>query len=141
MIHLRRISKLIGLSRISKTLVVGGVATAADFALLVGFVQFGGWTPQKANVPSLVLGALIQFLGNRYFVFKHARHNHFGKQMLGFAAAEAAALLVNAGLYYALVTWTNINFALARPLGTFLVFSLFSYPMWALVFKSKQTTF
>lgn len=126
-----------GTMRISRTAVVGGLASLVDFMVLITLVRGAGLSPQAANIPSLIAGTSVQFFGNRHFVFQ-AAHGHLGKQLTGFVAAEVVALTLNAAIYYALVTWTPINFAAARPLGTFLVFTLFSYPVWSLVFRHKQ---
>ncbi len=127
----------IGSMRISRTAIVGGAASLIDFMVLIALVRGADISPQAANVPSLIVGTSVQFFGNRHYVFQ-AAHGHIGKQLTGFVLAEIVALSLNAAIYYGLVTWTPINYAAARPLGTFLVFTLFSYPLWSLVFRSKS---
>jgi putative flippase GtrA len=98
------------------------------------------WTPfpqTAADNIGLMVGALIQFVGCRYFVFK-ARAGSLPRQAAGFAAAEVATLLLNMAVLWALRS------ALPRGIGesdllallsTFVVFAGFSYPVWHLVFK------
>jgi hypothetical protein len=57
------------------------------------------------------------------------------RQIAGFAATEAATLALNGLAFHVLVTFTPVPYPLARPAGTFLVFVLFSFPMWRLVFR------
>src|SRR5688500_2997687 len=94
---LNRVKK--DLTSLPKTLIVGAIATAADMATLAIMVQISGFTPQSANIPSLVIGSLIQFVGNRYISFHGAREGQVHKQMLGFFIAEIAALTLNAFLF------------------------------------------
>jgi len=121
-----------------KTLIVGAAATLADLASLAILVQTFEFSPQQANVPSLIIGSLVQFFGNRYISFHGAREGKIAKQMFGFFIAEMGALALNAILFYALVTWTSLSYAIARPLGTFVVFFGLSYPAWRYIFRSHQ---
>lgn len=121
-----------------KTVLVGAAATLADMATLGILVQFLNYSPQIANLPSLIVGSFIQFIGNRYVSFHGAKEGNASKQMLGFFLAELAALALNAGIFYALITWTSLNYALARPLGSLAVFFGLSYPAWIYIFGSHR---
>jgi putative flippase GtrA len=118
----------------SKTALVGGLATVMDVGVLTLLVQGFLLTPRAANFPSLFVGSLIQFLGNRYFVFK-AGGREFGRHAVGFVSTEFIAFFLNGVSFDVLVHWTSINYVLARLLGTFIVFVSFSYPMWRWVFR------
>ena len=116
---------------------MGGLATAVDLLSLILMVSMFGMEPKTANVPSLLAGAGVQFVGNRHFVFG-AKGTRLQQQLMGFFAVEIAAFFLNAMGFYAMVTWTTVPYALARPLVSFAVFGGFSYPLWTLVFR-KQT--
>ncbi len=133
-------TKLGRLWRFAKSLLVGGLATLADFAALTALIELAHVREIVANVPALAVGALVQFLGCRHLVFQAAR-GHLGKQLLGFAVVELATLALNGVAFHLLVTVAEAPYWLARPLGTFGVFVGFSYPLWKWVFKSslKQT--
>lgn len=62
------------------------------------------------------------------------------RQLVGFASVELATLALNGVAYHLLVTLTPIPYALARPLGTFLVFAAFSYPLWHRVFRPRPAS-
>ena len=51
---------------------VGGVATAAHYALLVTLVEAAHWAPPLAAGAGAALGAQLGFVGNRAFTFAHA---------------------------------------------------------------------
>ena len=50
---------------------VGGVATAAHYAVLAGLVEAGHWPPPLAAGAGAALGAQLGFVGNRWFTFAH----------------------------------------------------------------------
>jgi putative flippase GtrA len=120
-------------ARFARSAMVGGAATVTDFVALVLLVEVAGLTPRAANVPALVAGALVQFLGNRHFTFR-AAGGAWGRQAARFAVAEAVTLALNAGAFWAL-TGAGVPYVLARPVGTFLIFVGVSYPLWQRVFK------
>jgi putative flippase GtrA len=122
--------------RFAKSLLVGGVATLADFAALTALIELAHLHETVANVPALCVGALVQFIGCRHLVFQAAR-GHLGKQLLGFAVVELATLALNGVAFHLLVTQAGAPYWLARPLGTFAVFVGFSYPLWKWVFRSS----
>jgi putative flippase GtrA len=123
------------LASLLKTLIIGCFATAVDVAVLTFLVQSFELTPQQANIPSLFVGSFVQFLGNRYVSFQGASQGSIFKQITGFFLAELAALTLNAILFYGLVTWTPISYAIARLISTFLVFFGLSYPAWRTIFR------
>lgn len=50
---------------------VGGLATAAHYALLIAGVELAGWPPWLASGFGAVVGAQVAFLGNRRYTFAH----------------------------------------------------------------------
>jgi putative flippase GtrA len=113
---------------------VGLVATVVDLAVLAALVEVFALSPQLANLPALAAGAVVQFIGCRHLVFA-AAEGDLRRQITGFAATELATLALNGLSFHLLVTFTPVPYPLARPVGTFLVFILFSFPMWRLVFR------
>jgi putative flippase GtrA len=107
-----------------------------DLGLLVLLVRSGS-PPTQANLPSLFAGSTLQFLGNRYWVFR-AGHRPLGKQLLLFVVAEAIAFFLNWLGFDLLVRHTSIYYPLARPVTVTLVFFGFSYPAWKWVFRSAM---
>lgn len=116
---------------------VGVAATVADLVVLALLVEVATLPPTVANVPALLVGAAVQFAGCRHLVFD-AAEGSLRRQLAGFAVAEAGTLALNGLAFHLLVTLTPVPYALARALGTFLVFVGFSYPIWHVVFRVRR---
>ena len=56
---------------LSRYTLVGGVATAVHYLVLVACVEFGGWAPWLASGAGAVVGAQVAYAGNRSFTFAH----------------------------------------------------------------------
>ena len=115
----------------------GGAATVTDLAVIAIATFVLHLDPRVANVPALLAGALVQFLGNRHYAFKSASGS-LKRQLVLFAITEAVALTLNAVLYHAVATafvLTPAAAVLARALTTNLVYLLWSYPVWKRVFR------
>lgn len=131
-------SRQAALWRFVRNCIAGSVASLCYFAVYLPLRHWAGISQTAADNVGLIVGAVIQFLGCRYFVFR-ARAGHLGKQAAGFMLAEAFTLLLNM-----LMLWL-LRLALPPAIGqhdalalvsTFVVFVVFSYPVWHLVFKS-----
>jgi putative flippase GtrA len=114
---------------------VGIVATLVDMAVLALLVELVGLSPQAANVPALLAGAVVQFLGCRHVVFKSAQGSVM-QQTIGFALTEAGTLALNGLVFHLLVSVSPLPYAVARAVGTFVVFIGFSFPLWKRVFRA-----
>jgi putative flippase GtrA len=122
--------------KIIRTAMVGLLASAGSLGVLTILIQVCHLPPTEANIPSLATGTAIQFLGNRYFAFRSTQ-NSAVFQLLGFLVSEAIAFGMNVYLFNFLVESLGAHFLVARLLGTFIVFILFSFPTWCfLVFRS-----
>lgn len=122
--------------KLSKSLIVGAVATGARAAALVVLVQGIGINDQVSNVASLMLGSVIQFFGNRNVAFKSK--GSIKLQTVIFAGGELASLGLNAAGYHLLITKTSMNYIIASQLVTGVVFFGFSYPLWRFIFSGKR---
>jgi len=127
--------------RFVRNCLTGGVATAVYFLVYLPLFHLGGLPQGVADNVGLVVGAGVQFLGARYFVFR-ARQGAVHKQLVGFALVEALTLLANMILLFAarqLLPGAAAQSDLLVLGTTFLVFAVFSYPAWHLVFRSPKT--
>jgi putative flippase GtrA len=124
--------------RFLRSALTGGAATLADVAVIgiaVGLFQVA---PRAANVPALLVGAAIQFFGNRHYAFR-ASSGGLARHAILFAVVEVVALALNALLYDAVASRLPLDAGgamVARALTTNLVFVLWSYPAWRRVFAS-----
>ncbi len=127
------------IARFLRNCVTGLVATAGYFAVyapLYWWLQLPQWTADNAG---LVVGAVLQFIGARYFVFR-AASGRLRTQIPAFMLAELATLLMNMGLLALLRALLPAAIATADWLvlaSSFVVFAGFSYPIWHLVFRPR----
>ena len=124
--------------RFTKCVVTGLLASFADMTLLVVLVEWFHIAPPTANLPSLILGSGIQFLGNRHVVFHVERKGRLSHQMTLFAVTEGASFALNAVGFYLVVHGTQIPYFLARPIISLCVFGGFSFPVWGKIFREKK---
>jgi putative flippase GtrA len=122
----------------ARSALTGGAATLADLAVIALATGVLHASPKAANVPALLVGAVVQFFGNKHFAFR-ARGGDLRRQAALFVATEAVALVLNAALYHAVASFVPLvpaTAVLARALTTNLVFLLWSYPVWKRVFAA-----
>jgi putative flippase GtrA len=128
--------------RFLRAALAGGAATLVDLAVLALLVSGFGFAPRVANVPALVAGGIVNFLGNRHFAFR-AGHGPLVKQAVGYSVVEVVALALNGVLFdLAMVMLRGLPHAPAlayagvRLVTSHLVFLAWSYPLWRLVFRT-----
>jgi len=117
-----------------RSTMVGAGAVVLDIGSLSLMVRVFGWSPEAANVPSLVLGMIWMFFGNKYFAF-HDHSRNLARQGGKFLAIEFVAILLNIGFFHFLVTKTGlVDYPeIARAIGTNITYLCFSYPLWTLL--------
>lgn len=113
---------------------MGTVATLMDMGSLILLVKWAGLTADQANFPSLAMGAIFQFFTHRHYVFR-AASGSISKQAVLFTIVELIALGLNGVVYHWIISGTSVNYVLARPLGTAIVYCGFSFPFWRWIFK------
>lgn len=122
--------------------VAGIGATVADIATLALLVSVLHVDARLASVPALVVGGVVNFLGNRHFAFR-AQAGHVGKQAAGYTAVELVALALNGLLYdtvLRLVPGARALYWLVRLVTSHAVFLGWSYPLWGRVFRVRPLT-
>jgi putative flippase GtrA len=132
-------TKLIQLLRAGLT---GIAATAADIAALALLVSVFHVDPRIANVPALIVGGIVNFVGNRHFAFR-AQAGPLAAQAAGYTAVELVALALNGLLFDAvlrLVPGARAAYALVRLATSHAVFLGWSYPLWRRVFAAPPRT-
>ncbi|MGD0524319.1 MAG: GtrA family protein [Polyangiaceae bacterium] len=125
------------LAQLLRAGVAGLAATGSDLAALTVLVSVLHVDPRIANVPALLVGGVVNFVGNRHFAFR-AQRGHVGKQAVGYTAVELVALALN-GFLYDLVLRTvpeasHLYWAV-RLVTSHVVFLAWSYPLWRKVFR------
>lgn len=124
---------------VARSGVAGVAATLSDLATLTLLVKLFGLDPRAANVPALLVGAVVNFIGNRRYAF-HAAQGGAAKQAVGYSLVEAVALALNGGLYEGVLRafpQVGSMFWLVRLVVSCAVFLGWSYPLWRRVFRVK----
>lgn len=127
--------------RFLRNCLTGGVATIVYFVVYLPLYHVLELPQSMADNVGLALGATVQFLGARYFVFR-ARQGAMHKQIAGFVFVEFLTLLANMALLFGARLWLPAAIGQSDLLvlaTSFLVFAVFSYPAWHLVFRPPQT--
>ena len=117
--------------------IAGVAATGADLATLAVLVSLVHVDPHVANVPALLVGGVVNFLGNRHFAFR-ARTGHVGKQAVGYTVVEVVALALNGVLYdlaLRAIPGAAHLYWLVRLATSHAVFLGWSFPLWRRVFR------
>lgn len=124
-----------------RSALAGALATLADVATLALLVHFARVSPHAANVPALLVGGVVNFVGNRHFAFEGAREGHLGKQALGYTVVEVCALVLNGLLFDGALRFVPAlgpGYLAVRLVTSHVVFLGFSYPLWRRVFRAKR---
>jgi putative flippase GtrA len=128
--------------RVLRALLAGGAATLADVAVLALLVSAFGLAPRLASLPALVVGGVVNFLGNRHFAFR-ATSGSLAKQAVLYAVVELAALAANGVLFDVVMRLLPPGLAWAyvpvRLVTSHVVFLAWSYPLWRLVFRVPRS--
>lgn len=95
--------------------VVGAVATAFHYALLVLCVEYVGWPAWLASGFGAVAGAQLAYLGNRWFTFAHR-----GEMRASWPRFQATALIgaLFGMAVVALAVRLGLHYVLAQMLAT-----------------------
>ena len=121
-----------------KSSAVGLVATACDLGTTTLLVRVFDFTKQQANLPGLIPGLAVMFIGNKFFAFED-KSKKVVRQGVMFLVIELIALGLNVLFYHLIVTYLDWHEVLARAVGTNVTYLGFSFPMWNwLVFKLPQ---
>jgi putative flippase GtrA len=128
-----RLSHLLELVRAGAA---GILATGADLAVLTVLVSLCRWDARAASIPALLVGGLVNFVGNRHFAFR-AASGPVVRQAFGYTVVELVALALNGLAYDAIlraVPAAAHAYWAVRLATSHLVFLAWSYPLWRRVF-------
>lgn len=106
------------LSRFARFVVVGGIATAIQYVLLIFLVRAFGMAPTPASSIGFVLSAVVNYLLNYRFTF-HSDRPH-AAAMAKFALLAGAGLLINAAIMHVMVA-AGVHYLLAQACATAVV--------------------
>ncbi len=83
----------------------------------------------------------MNFVGNRQFAFRDAKHGALDKHVAGYLLVETVALVLNGVLYdltLRLLPGATHLYWLVRLATSNVVFLVWSYPLWRRVFRAPS---
>jgi putative flippase GtrA len=117
---------------------VGLLSTAVNLATLGGLIEWLQWSREAANIPSMLLGSAVQFVGHRHFVFR-AKGGKLSRQGSLFLAGEGVGLVLNLLGFWVAAQVSAMHYTVLRLVVSFVVFVFFNYPFWKwVVFKKAE---
>jgi putative flippase GtrA len=102
-----------------KFVLVGGVATATQYAVLVGMVRILGANPVFASSCGYVISALLNYYLNHRLTFRSAQSHR--RALPRFAVIAAVGLLINSTLVWALSERGRLPYLAAQIIATAVV--------------------
>lgn len=123
------------LRTLSRSAVVGLVATGLDFLTLVILVSGLGLAPRIASLPALCLGIAAQFVGNKWLAFRDPSREWL-RQAACFLGIELLGFVCNAVCFDRLLVVTHLPYVVCRVLSTSLVYFGVCLPLWSRLFSS-----
>lgn len=103
------------------------VATALDYAVMIGCVSLLGLSPVWGTVLGALVGAVTNFTLGRRWVF-NAQKGQLAGQALRYALVSGVSLLGNAAAVW-LLGRAGMHYILARVLGSIVVGLCWNFPM------------
>lgn len=122
---------------LSRSAVVGLVATGLDFLVLITLVSGFGVPPRSASLPALSLGIAAQFIGNKWLAFRDPARAWL-RQAACFLGIEALGLACNALCFDRLLVVSHLPYVVCRVLSTSIVYFGVCLPLWSRLFSSAK---
>jgi len=118
-------------------LIIGGISFIIDFTLFNFFVFGLSIEPLPANMTSIAISVLFNFIMSNYWTFK-AGGNSKRKKIVKYLSIIALNYLINNTILYLLITYTSLHVAVIKIMVTILQISwtFMLYKVW--VFKIKD---
>ena len=126
------------LLRLVRSGAAGVLATATDLGVLWALVTFAGMSPVRAGVPALILGSIVMFLGQKYFVFEARAASTLGRETVLYAVVQVVGILLTSWLYKVFLGFSprlEPYYVLVRMVVNNLVWVFYFFPLWHFVFK------
>lgn len=122
--------------KLTRSALVGAVATAVDLSLLVGGVELLHLDPRVVTAASLAVGVAIQFVGNKVFAFRD-RSAAWVRQATLFFLVEVAAYVMNVTLFALAAPLLPLPYPVVRAVVGALVYFAICLPLWSRIFRHE----
>lgn len=112
---------------------IGAVVDLGGASVLYGAYHLG---PLTAKAISILAAAIVTYIGNRFWTFRHRVNQHWAREIILFIALNAVGLLIAEAVitfvHYGLGYRSTFAFTMASIAGTALgtIFRYFAYKKW-----------
>lgn len=97
--------------------IIGGLATAGHYLLLLVLVETGSFSAPPAAAMGAVFGALIAYLGNRRYTFSDTTRSH-SWALPRFLLVAAIGAAFNAAMVWSGMSLLGLHYMLAQVVAT-----------------------
>lgn len=102
--------------QVIRFVIIGGVATSVQYAILIVLVRFASSEPVVASTIGFAISAVLNYLANRRFTFRsRARH---GDAVPRFVLVALVGLLINASILAVLHDAMGLHYLVAQVAAT-----------------------
>jgi putative flippase GtrA len=119
----------------------GTLATVADMGSLWILVKGFGIDPVPARVPALIVGSIVMFLGNKYFVFNQRSAQTLAREAIHFTIVQVVGIAVTYVVFKALLGLSpsfEPHYILVGLVANNFVWLAYFFPLWHFVFRSTE---
>lgn len=102
-----RLSELLRLFRFG---IIGLMAAAIHYLVVVALVELGGTAPLLANVGGFATAFWCSYFGHRHWTFADRRATNATRSFFRFLATAVLGFLLNQLLFYLLLTHVNLPY-------------------------------
>ncbi len=116
----------------------GIIATLADVGSLYVMVSWLGIDAVPARPPAFVIGSIVMFLGNRYFVYGDGQARALGREIVLFSIVQGIGMVVTTLVYRSLLGISPLgreHYVLVNHAANFVVWLGYFFPAWHFVFR------
>jgi putative flippase GtrA len=126
--------------RLVRSGAAGILATLAQFGTLWSLVSFAGTSPVKANLPALVFGSAVMFLGQKYFVYEARAAKTLWRETVLYAIVQVVGIGLTDWLYKNFLAFSprlEAHYVIAGLIVNNLVWLVYFVPAWHFIFKRR----
>jgi putative flippase GtrA len=120
----------------------GSLATVADMGSFWILVRFFAIDPVPARLPALLLGSVVMFLGNKYFVFQRHSAQTLARETILFTVVQAVGIALTNWVFRVLLGLSPTfeqHYILVGLVANNLTWLGYFFPLWHYVFKAQES--
>ena len=109
------------LKQIFRFIIVGGIATVIDFALLYIFKEFLNFNIILSNTLAFTISVIYNYIASIKWVFDVSENRNYKIQFIIFIILSILGLIINSSILYVFSKFLGIYYLLSKVLATIVV--------------------